>query len=131
MTITVGRLLAYLLAITVATVALVFAWSRLEGNRSSFPQQAKAICRQEEPAIADAPDFQTALSRAREMRLRLSVLTAPAPQQALFSDWLAKLQASENAALRGDWPTAQTDDAAVQVDVRGLGLADGCTYHLH
>ncbi len=132
MTITVGRLLLYVSALVVALVLLVVGWSWFGlGGAPSFADKAKAICRQELPAIANAPDFQTALTHSREMRLRLSTLTPAAAQQQLFSDWMAKLQASEDAGVGGDWAAAQADDAGAQFDVRNLGLSDGCLYHLH
>ena len=132
MTITVGRLLLHVSALVVAVVLLFLGWSRFgPGGSQSFADQAQAICRQELPAIANAPDFQTALTHSREMRLRLSTLTPSPAQQQLFSDWMAKLQASEGAALRGNMTAAQADDAGAQFDVRNLGLSDGCIYNLH
>ena len=65
------------------------------------------------------------------MRVRLSALTPPVAQQPLFSDWMAKLRASEDAAVQGNWASAQADDAGAQFDERNLGLSDGCIYHLH
>ena len=132
MTITVGRLLLYVSGLVFAVVLLVFGWSWFGlGGSPSFSDKAQAICKQELPAIADSPDFQTALTHSREMRLRLSALSPPGPQASIFSDWMAKLQASEDFALRGDWPNLRAEDVLIQSDVQQLGLSDGCIYHLH
>ena len=65
MTITVGRLLVYVSALLAAAV-LLFMGSTWFGpaGRQSFAHKAQAICRQELPAIANAPDSQTALTQS-------------------------------------------------------------------
>jgi hypothetical protein len=60
------------------------------------------------------------------MRLRLSTVTPPAAQQQLFSQWLADLHAAEKADVGGKWSLAQQYDAGAQLDVRNLGLSQGC-----
>jgi hypothetical protein len=127
MTITVGRLLVYVSALLGAIVLLFMGWAGFGPSGSqSFAHEAQAICRQELPAIANAPDSQTALTQSREMRLRLSTLTPPAARQQLFSQWLADLRAAENAGVGGKWLLAQQYDAGAQLDVRNLGLSQGC-----
>jgi hypothetical protein len=127
MTITVGRLLVYVSGLLAAVVLLFLGWSWFgPSGPQSFAEKAQAICRQELPAISDAPDFQTALTHSREMRLRLSALTPPAAQEQLFSQWRADLQAAENAGVGGKWSLAQQYDAGAQLDVRNLGLSQGC-----
>jgi len=127
MTITVGRLLVYLSALLAALVLLFIGWAWFSpAGPQSFAHTAQAICRQELPAIANAPDSQTALTKSHEMRLRLSTLTPPAARQQLFSQWLADLRAAENAGVGGKWSLAQQYDAGAQLDVRNLGLSQGC-----
>jgi hypothetical protein len=127
MTITVGRLLVYVSGLLVAVVLLFLGWSWLgPSGPQLFAEKAQAICRQEQPAIANAPDSQTALTQSREMRLRLSTLTPPAARRQLFSQWLADLEAAENAGVGGKWSLAQQYDAGAQLDVRNLGLSQGC-----
>ena len=127
MTITVGRLLVYVSALLVAVVLLFMGWTWFgPAGPQSFAHKAQAICRQELLAIANAPDSQTALTRSREMRSRLSNLTPPAARQQLFSQWLADLRAAENAGVGGKWSLAQQYDAGAQLDVRNLGLSQGC-----
>jgi hypothetical protein len=126
MTITVGRLLVYVSAL-LAAVVLFMGWTWFgPAGPQSFAHTAQAICRQERPAIATAPDSQTALTQSREMRLRLSTLTPPAARQQLFSQWLADLRAAEKAGVGGKWSLAQQYDAGAQLDVRNLGLSQGC-----
>jgi hypothetical protein len=126
MTITVGRLLVYVSGLLVAVVLLFLGWSSFGPSGPQFAEKAQAICRQEQPVIANAPGSQTALTHSREMRLRLSTLTPPAAQQQLFSQWLADLRAAENAGVGGKWSLAQQYDAGAQLDVRNLGLPQGC-----
>jgi len=127
MTITVGRLLVYVSALLAAVVLLLMGWTSFSpAGPQSFAHKAQAICRQELPAIANAPDSQTALTQSREMRSRLSTLTPPAAQQQLFSQWLADLRAAEIAGVGGKWLLAQQYDAGAQLDVRNLGLSQGC-----
>jgi hypothetical protein len=127
MTITVGRLLAYVSALLAAVVLLFMGWTWFgPAGTQSFAHQAQAICREELPTVANAPDSQTALIQSREMRLRLSTLTPPAAQQQLFSQWLADLRAAESAGVGGKWLLAQQYDAGAQLDVRNLGLSQGC-----
>jgi len=127
MTITVGRLLAYVTALLAAVVLLFMGWTWFgPAGPRSFAHKAQAICRQELPAIANAPDSQTALNQSRELRLRLSTLTPPAARQQLFSQWLADLRAAENAGVGGKWSLAQQYDAGAQLDVRKLGLSQRC-----
>jgi hypothetical protein len=131
MTISVGRLLACVSALVVIVGIVVFAWSWLaKGGSKTFVGRAEAICRQELPAIAHAPDLQAALVQSREMRLRLSALTPPSLQKQLFSDWMAGLLAAEIDGARGDFSAALATDARVESEVRELGLADGCVYTL-
>jgi hypothetical protein len=130
MTITVGRLLAYVSGL-LAGVVLFLGWSWFGPSPQSFADKAEAICKQEAPAIGNARHFQTAMAHSREMRLRLSVLTPPAAQQKLFSQWMADLRASEKAGAGGKKGLAWRYDAGAQLDVRGLGLSDRCLYHLH
>src|SRR5262245_34188479 len=123
MTITVGRLLVYVSALLAAVVLLFMGWTRFgPAGPQSFAHEAQAICRQELPAIANAPDSETALTQSREMRLRLSTLTPPEARQQLFSQWLADLRAAEKAGVGGKWSLAQQYDAGAQLDVRDLGL---------
>jgi hypothetical protein len=127
MTITVGRLLVYVSGLLVAVVLLFLGWSWFgPSGPQSFAEKAEAICRQELPAIANAPDSQTARTHSRETRLRLSTLTPPAAQQQLFSQWLADLHAAEKADVGGKRSLAQQYDAGAQLDVRNLGLPEGC-----
>jgi hypothetical protein len=127
MTITVGRLLVYVSGLLVAVVLLFLGWSWFgPSGPQSFAEKAEAICRQELPAIANAPDSQTARTHSRETRLRLSTLTPPAAQQQLFSQWLADLHAAEKADVGGKRSLAQQYDAGAQLDVRNLGLPQGC-----
>jgi hypothetical protein len=127
MTITVGRLLVYVSALLAAVVLLFMGWIWFgPAGPQSFAHEAQAICRQEQPTIANAPDSQTALTQSREMRSRLSSLTPPAAQQQLFSQWLADLRAAEHAGGGGKWSVAQQYDAGAQLDVRNLGLSQGC-----
>ena len=129
MTITVGRLLAYVSGLLAAVVLLFLGWSRFgPGGSPSFADQAQAICRQELPAIANAPGFRAALIHSREMRARLAVLTPPATQRQLFSQWLADLRAAENSGVAGKWAVAKEYDARAQLDARNLGLSAGCIY---
>jgi hypothetical protein len=131
MTITVGRLLVYVSGLLVAVVLLFLGWSWFgPSGPQLFAEKAQAICRQELPGIANAPDSQTALTHSREMRLRLSTLTPPAAQQQLFSQWLADLHAAEKADVGGKWSLAQQYDAGAQLDVRNLGLSQGCIIYL-
>jgi hypothetical protein len=131
MTITVGRLLLYVSALFAAVALLLMGWSRFGASVSQpFAHTAQAICRQERPAIANAPDSRTALTRSREMRLRLSTLTPPAAQQQLFSQWLADLHAAEKAGVGGKWLLARQYDAGAQLDVRNLGLSHRCVVYL-
>ena len=132
MTITVGRLLAYVSGLLAAVVLLFLGWSWFgPSSPQPFAVEAQAICRQELPAIADAPDFHTALIHSREMRSRLSTLTAPPARQQLFSQWLADLHAAEKAGVGGKWSLAQEYDAGAQLDVRNLHLSKGCVFYLH
>ena len=127
MTITVGRLLVYVSALLAAVVLLFMGWTWFgPAGSQSFAHKAQAVCRQERPAIANAVDSQTALTQSREMRLRLSTLTPPAARQQLFSQWLADLRAAEKAGVGGKWSLAQQYDAGAQLDVRNLGLSQGC-----
>jgi hypothetical protein len=127
MTITVGRLLVYVSALLAAVVLLFVGWTWFgPAGPQSFASRARAICRQELPAIANAPDSQAALTQSREMRLRLSTLAPPAARQQLFSQWLADLRAAEKAGAGGKWSLAQQYDAGAQLDVRDLGLSPGC-----
>ena len=127
MTITVARLLVYVSGLLVAVILLFLGWSWFgPSGPQLFAEKAQAICRQELPGIANAPDSQTALTHSREMRLRLSTLTPPAAQQQLFSQWLADLHAAEKAGVGGKWSLAQEYDAGAQLDVRNLGLSQGC-----
>jgi hypothetical protein len=127
MTITVGRLLVYVSGLLAAIVLLFLAWSWFgPSGPQSFVDKTQAICRQELPAVANAPDLQTALTHSRELRLRLSTLTPPAAQQQLFSQWRADLHAAEKAGVGGKWSLAQQYDAGAQLDVRKLGLSQGC-----
>lgn len=129
MTITVGRLLAYVSGLLAVLVLLFLGWSRFgPGGSRSFADRAEAICRQELPAIANARGFRTALTRSREMRARLAVLTPPAAQRRLFSQWMADLRAAENSGVAGKWAVAKQYDAGAQLDARNLGLSAGCTY---
>ena len=127
MTITVGRLLAYVSALLAAIVLLFMGWTWFgPASPQSFAHRAQAICRQESPAITNAHDSQTALTQSREMRSRLSTLTPPAARQQVFSQWLADLRAAEKAGVGGRWSLAQQYDAGAQLDVRSLGLSKGC-----
>jgi hypothetical protein len=127
MTITVGRLLVYVSGLLVAVVLLFLGWSWFgPSGPQLFAEKAQAICRQELPAIANAPDSQTALTHSRELRLRLSTLTPPAAQQQLFSQWRADLHAAEKADVGGKWSLAQQYDAGAQLDVRTLSLSQDC-----
>jgi hypothetical protein len=131
MTITVGRLFVYVSGLLTAVVLLVLgsSWFSPSGPQS-FSQKAHAICRQQRPAI-DASEAQTALTHSREMRLRLSTLTPPAAQRQLFAQWLADLHAAEKAGVGGKWSLAQQYDAGAQLDVRNLGLSQGCIVYFH
>lgn len=127
MTITLGRLLVYVSGLLVAVVLLFLGWSWFgPSGPQLFAEKVQAICRQEQPAIASAPDSHTALTDSREMRLRLSTVTPPAAQQQLFSQWLADLHAAEKAGAGGKWSLAQQYDAGAELDVRNLGLSQGC-----
>jgi len=126
MTITVGRLVAYVSGLLGGVVLLFLGWTWFGPTPQSFADKAQAICKQELPAIANAPNFKTALTSSREMRLRLSVLTPPATQQRLFSQWMADLHAAEKAGFDGKRGLARQYDAGAQLDVRNLGLSDGC-----
>ncbi len=126
MTITLGRLLVYASGLLAAVVLFLGSSWFGPDRHQSFAKETQAICRQEVPAIADASDPRTALTHSREMQLRLSTLTPPAAQQKLFSQWLADLHAAEKAGVGGKWSLAQQYDAGAQLDVRNLGLSQGC-----
>src|SRR5262245_66079868 len=124
MTITVGRLLVYVSALLAAVVLLFMGWTWFgPAGPQSFAHEAQAICRQELPAIANAPDSRTALTQSREMRLRLSTRTPPAARQQLFSQWLADPRAAAPAGAAGQWSSAQQHDARARPDVRGVGAS--------
>ena len=128
MTISVRRLLTVIAAAAAVTAASVLVWEEAHTHRgpSSFESGASAICRQQLPAIRRAPTVKDAVARSREMRIELSVL-APAPsQRATFEDWISRLQATEDAALRGDFEAVREADLAIQEDVQQLGVADAC-----
>jgi len=48
-------------------------------------------------------------------------------QRAAFQRWLTDLEATEDAALRGDWTRVDEADVLVGSDVKMLGLSDSCT----
>ena len=127
MTITVGRLLVYVAGLLAAVVLLFLSSSWFgAGRHQSFANETQAICRQEVPTIADASDHRTALTHSREMQLRLSALTPPAARQKLFSQWLADLHAAVKAAAHGKWSLAEQYDGGAELDVRSLGVSQGC-----
>ena len=126
MTITVGRLLVYLLGLLAAIVLFLGSSWLGAGRHRSFAKEAQAICRQEVPAIADASDPRTALTHSREMQLRLSTLTPPTAQQKLLSQWLADLHAAVRAAAHGKWLRAEQFDGGAELDVRSLRVSRGC-----
>jgi hypothetical protein len=108
--------------------ASFFIWSRVHTRHgpSSFDLQASAICRAQLPAIRGAPDLRSALARSREMRIELSMLTPAPSQRATFDDWISRLQATEDAASRGDFAAVRQADLAIQEDARQLGVAEAC-----
>jgi hypothetical protein len=131
MTFTVGQLLAAVLCTVVAAMAAALGWQTFHpGGPPSFNSQAGKICRTELPAIANAPDFQTALAHARIMRNSIYELTPPPNERVLVTAWIAALKDSEDAGLRGDWAAAEADDARIKPIVAALGLTDSCEYKL-
>jgi len=128
MTITVGRLLAVVTAVLAVSGIFIFSWHRAHSQTGAptFESQAASICRSGLAGIKSAPDFQTALARSRDMRLRLSALTPAPEQRAAFARWLTDLKATEDAGVRGDWSAVQEADLLAQEDTRQLGLADSC-----
>ena len=127
MTITVGRLLVYVSGLLVAVVLLFLGWSWFgPSGPQLFAEKAQAICRQELPAIAKSPHSHTALTHTLVLGVLSTIVTPPAAQQQLFSQWLADLHAAEKAGVGGKWSLAQQYDAGAQLDVRNLGLSQGC-----
>jgi hypothetical protein len=117
----------YVSALLAAVFLLFMGWTWFgPAGPRSFASKAREICREELPAIANAPDSQAALTQSREMRLRLLTLTPPASRQQLFSQWLADLRAAEKAGIGGKWSLARQYDAGAQLDVSNLGLSQGC-----
>jgi hypothetical protein len=131
-TISLGRLLL-LIALALGLAALAYLWhERSPGaGKDTFESQASEICREQLPEITNAPDFETALARSRDMRARLSALTPPVEGQTTFDDWMAQLKGTEDAAIRGDMAAVQQYDLGAQRDATVLGLADACIYHTH
>jgi hypothetical protein len=131
-TISLSRLLLLIaLALGLAVVAYVWHERSAGAGQDTFESQASKICGEQLPAITNAPDFETALARSRDMRVRLSALTPPVEGQATFADWIAKLKGTEDAAIRGDMAAVQQYDRGAQRDATVLGLADACIYHTH
>jgi hypothetical protein len=131
-TISLGRLLL-LIALALGLAGLAYVWHERSAGagQDSFESQASDICREQLPAITNAPDFETALARSRDMRVRLSALTPPVEGQATFADWMAQLKGAEDAAIRGDMAAVQQHDLGAQRDAAVLGLADACIHHTH
>jgi hypothetical protein len=112
---------------------LAYVWHERSAGvgQDSFESEASEVCREQLPAITNAPDFETALARSRDMRVRLSALTPPVGEQATFADWMAQLKGTEDAAIRGDMAALQQHDLGAQRDATMLGLADACIYRTH
>lgn len=108
----------------------VFGWQAFVSGGDAFRDRASSICREHLPAIANAPDFQTALGQSRDMRVRLSELSPPDEHREAFAAWLAALKGTEDAALRGDMAAVQAYDASLQPHVKALDLGDACIYRL-
>lgn len=132
MTISLGRLLL-LIALALGLAVLAYVWHERSANagQDTFESQASEICREQLPAITNAPDFETALARSRDMRVRLSALTPPVDEQATFADWMAQLKGTEDAAIRGDMAAVQQYDLGAQRDATVLGLTNACVYRTH
>jgi hypothetical protein len=131
-TISLGRLLLLIsLALGLAVLAYVWHERSAGAGRDTFESQASEICREQLPAITNAPDFETALARSRDMRVRLSALTPPVHEQATFADWMVQLKGTEDAAIRGDMAAVQQYDRGAQQDATVLGLGDACIYRTH
>jgi hypothetical protein len=126
------RLIVYLIVVTLAGGVGALGWHAfVSGGGDTFHERASSICTKGLPAIAQAPDFQTAIGRSREMRLRLSELTPPEAGRETFAAWLAALKGSEDAALRGDLAAVQAYDASIHPHVLALDLGDACLYGLN
>jgi hypothetical protein len=128
MTISVGRLAAWLAGAAVLVVLAFLSWSALRTGDSATPFQTRAsqICREQIAAIKAAPDLGTALAASRDMRTQLSTLTPPDNQRALFSQYLAALKGAEDAVIANNASAAQSADFVAQRDARELGF-DACT----
>ena len=127
MTITVGRLAAWIAGVATLVAITIFALHALKpGDLTSFQAKASKICREEFAKIKAAPDLPTALNVSAEMRQRLAALTPPSDQAGRFAQYLAVLKASEDAGRAGDFNRAASLDPAAQFDAAALGIDGAC-----
>jgi hypothetical protein len=92
-----------------------------------FQESASQVCRQEIPKMMAATDLQAALTVSAEMRQRLSVLTPPADQQAVFVQYLAALKGAEGAVISGDAGQGETANTYAVRNAKELGIDGACT----
>jgi hypothetical protein len=128
-TITVGRLAAWVAGVATLIAVTFLALHVLKSSNgvTSFQAKASKICREEIPKFKSAPDLPTALNVSVEMRQRLGALTPPADKANAFTQYLAVLKASEDAVRAGDMNRAVELDPVARVDATTLGIDGACT----